>query len=278
MLVKRNMVGPRYLETLGIALVRGRGINEKDTEQSEPVAMINETMARRFWPGEDPLGKTLRADGGISRVVVGVIKDGKYGALDEMPQPYIVLPMLQTTFIRRVNLVVQTAGDPEPVIGQVRAEARRLDPDLPFERVLTLPQYLEQSVGNVKTPALLVGAFGLLAVVLAVIGVYGVTSYAVSQRIQEFGIRMALGAQRHLIVSMVLNGALRTTAIGIGVGLVLAFIATRVLAAYLYGVGTLEPTMYAAVTGTILSVALVACYVPARSAGNVSPMVTLRAE
>jgi ABC-type antimicrobial peptide transport system permease subunit len=186
--------------------------------------------------------------------------------------------MRQTTFMRRVNLVVQTAGDPQPVIEQVLAEARRLDPSLPFENAVTLPQYLELSVGNVKTPAFLVGAFGLLAMVLAVIGVYGVTSYAVSQRMQEFGIRMALGAQRRVIVSMVLNGALRTTAIGIGAGLALAFGVTRVLSAYLFGVSTLEPTIYAAVALTLLSVALVACYVPARSAGNVSPMVTLRSE
>ncbi len=278
MLVKRNMAGPRYLETMGIPLVRGRGISEQDVENTQPVAIINETMARRYWPGEDPLGRVIRADKGISRVVVGVIKDGKYGALDEAPQPYLLLPMRQTTFMRRVNLVVQTAGDPQPVIEQVLAEARRLDASLPFENAVTLPQYLELSVGNVKTPAFLVGAFGLLAMVLAVIGVYGVTSYAVSQRIQEFGIRMALGAQRHVVVSMVLNGALRTTAIGIGAGLALAFGVTRVLSAYLFGVSTLEPTIYAAVALTLLSVALVACYVPARSAGNVSPMVTLRSE
>ncbi len=277
-LVKRNIVGPGYFETMGIPVVSGRGIGERDLENTEPVAVINETMARRYWPGEEALGRTIRVDRGIPRVVVGVIKDGKYDTLDEAPQPYLVLPMRQVEFIRRFNLVVGTTGDPRPMMEQVLAEARRLDPNLPFENIATLPQYLELSVGSVKTPAMLVGAFGLLAMVLAMVGVYGVTSYTVSQRLHEFGIRMALGAQHGAIVSMVVKRTLWTTVIGIAAGLALAFGATRVLSAFLYGVSTLEPVIYAAVAVGLLAVAQLACYMPARSAGKVSPMVTLRAQ
>jgi predicted permease len=278
MLVKRNIVGPGYFETMGIPVVSGRGIGERDLENTEPVAVINETMARRYWPGERALGRTIRADRGIPRLVVGVIKDGKYDTLDEVPQPYLVLPLRQVELTRRVNLVVRTAGDPRPMMEQVLAEARRLDPNLPFENIATLPQYLELSLGSVKAPAMLVGAFGLLAMVLAVVGVYGVTSYTVSQRLHEFGVRMALGAQRRVIVSMVVRRTLPTTVIGVAAGLALAFGVTRVLSALFYGMSTVEPVIYAAVAAGLLAVAQLACYIPARSAGKVSPTVTLRTQ
>jgi predicted permease len=278
MLMKRNMVGPGFFQTMGIPIVEGRGITEQDRADSEPVAVINETLARRYWPDADPLGKTIRADLGTPRVVVGVMKDGKYGALDEAPQPYLCIPLKQAEYQKRFHLLVETTADPRALIQPVVREARQLNPNLPVSNIATMTQHLELSVGNARALAALISSFGLLALLLALVGVYGVMSYSVVRRTHEFGIRVALGARTSTILGMVLGQGLRMTGIGIVAGLLLASGVTRVLSGFLYGVSPLDPVAFAGVSLALAVTAVLACFVPARRAATVEPMVVLRAE
>jgi predicted permease len=278
MLVKRNMVSPGYFETMGIRLVAGRAIDERDTDNSEPVAMINETMARRFWRDQDPIGRTVQADLGINYTVIGMIEDGKYSSLQGPSEPYLALPLGQGEYVQRVNLVVHTSGAPNTMVEQLSAEVRDLLPSVPQSTVLTMPQYLEYSAGGASAPAILVGTFSILALVLAAVGLYGVMSYTVSQRAREFGVRMALGATQTGITKTVLSRGLRTTVFGVGIGIVLAVGATRLLAGLLYGVNTLDPIVFTLVAITLLAVGQLASYLPARIAAKTDPMQTLRLE
>jgi predicted permease len=278
MLVKRNMVSPGYIETMGIQVVRGRAIDQRDTENATPVAMVNETMARRFWPDRDPIGRTVRADLGTRYTVVGVIEDGKYSSLRGTSEPYLVLPLTQSEPIQRVNLVVRTRGDPREVIEPLRSAARQVAPGLPISTVLTMPQYLQYSVGDVKGPTILVSAFGLLALLLAAVGLYGVMYRGVIQRRREFGVRLALGASETGVVRMVLRQGLMTTLIGVGVGLVLTIALTRALTGLLVGVSALDPIVFAFVAAVLLVIGQLASYLPARFASRADPVATLRAE
>jgi macrolide transport system ATP-binding/permease protein len=278
MLVKRNMVSPGYFDTMGIRVLRGRAIDERDTEDSEPVAMVNETMAQRFWPGSDPIGRTVRADMGITYTVIGIVEDGKYGALLESPESYLVLPRVRAEYVEMANLVVRANGDARMLARELEFEVRNIAPDLPPPTVMTIPDYLDFSLGNARTPALLVGVFGLLAFVLASIGLYGMMSYGVSQRTREFGVRLALGASTTGVVRMVLKKGLQTTVVGIVVGMLLAFAGTRVLSGMLYGIGALDPIVFTVVPAVFLLVGQLASYLPARHASKADPVVVLRAE
>jgi predicted permease len=278
MLVKRTMVSPRYLETMGIRLLRGRVVDERDVADAQPVAMINETMARRFWPGRDPLGRTVQADLGIAFTVVGIIADGKYGSLQDPPEPYLLLPLTQGEYVQRVNLVVRTAGDPTAVLGSLSGIVRRVAPNVPSSPALTMAQYLEASTGDTRGPAILVSGFSVLATLLAMLGLYGVMSYTVSRQTRELGIRMALGASQSGIGRMIVARAVKTTLIGIGLGLVLAWTVTRVLAGFLYGVSTLDPVVFFGASVGLLGIGLLAGYRPARYAARVDPVTVLRAE
>lgn len=278
MVVKRNMVSPTYFETMGIQVLRGRAIDEQDTEDAHPVAMVNETMARRFWPDQDPIGRTVRADLGTTYSVVGIIEDGKYGALQEAPESYLVLPLTQAEYVDRMNLVVRTAGDASILAHRVMAEVREVAPDLPPAVAMTSQEYLEYSVGNEKGPAVMIGAFGLLALILATVGLFAVMWYSVSQRIREFGVRLALGASEGEVVKMVLGKGLKTTLVGVVLGLILAVLMTRVLSSLLYGVGTMDPLVFSIVPAILLGVGQIASYLPARHASRSDPVVVLRAE
>ncbi len=278
MLMKRNMVDPGFFETMGIPIVKGRPITEQDRAEGQPVAVVNETLARRYWPGADPLGKTLRADLGTPRVVVGVMKDGKYGSLAEEPQPYLCIPMAQAPYQKRFHVVVQADGDPRALIQPVLHETRQMNPNLPVSGIATMSRHLSLSLGGARALAGLVGSFGLLALALALVGVYGVMSYSVSRRTQEFGIRMALGARGAAIIGMVLGQGLRMTMIGIVAGLLLALGVTRVLSGFLHEVSPLDPAVFGAVSLALAAVALLACFLPARRAASVDPTAALRAE
>jgi hypothetical protein len=210
--------------------------------------------------------------------VVGIMKDAKYGGLHDEPEPYFCLPLTQDKFEKRFNLIVRTAGDPQSMMGPVLAEIRRMAPALPVSNIMTLDQILDYSLAGQKGTAWLVGIFGLVALVLAMAGVYGVMSFSVYQRTQEFGIRMALGARRGEILEMVLSQGLLLTAIGIGVGLVMAFGTTRVLASFLYDVSILDPLVFSFVSLALGAIAALACYIPARWATRVDPMTSLRYE
>jgi predicted permease len=278
MLVKRNMVSAGYFETMGIRVLSGRAIDQRDTEDATPVAMVNETMARRFWPGRDPVGRSVQADLGITYTVIGMIEDGKYASLRGPSEPYLVLPMTQGEYVQRVNLVVSTRGDPREAIESLRSLVQRIAPGLPSPTILTMPQYLSFSVGPVKGPTILVSAFGLLALLLASVGLYGVMYRSVTQRTREFGVRLALGATEHGVVKMVLRQGLITSLIGVGVGLLLALAVTRALASLLLGVSTLDPVVFALVSATMLAIGQLASYLPARFAARTDPVTTLRAE
>ncbi len=278
MLVKRNMVSAGYFETMGIPVLSGRAIDQRDTEDATPVAMVNETMARRFWPDRDPIGRTVQADLGTTYTVIGVIEDGKYSSLRGPSEPYLVLPLTQGEYVERVNLVVRTRGDPRQIIEPLRSAAQRVAPGLPISTILTMPQYLQYSVGEVKGPAILVSVFGLLALLLASVGLYGVMCRSVTQRTREFGVRLALGASEYSVVKMVLRQGLRTTLIGVGVGLLLALALTRALAGLLVGVRALDPLVFALVAAMLLAIGQLASYLPARFASRADPVATLRAE
>ncbi|MEJ2237348.1 MAG: ABC transporter permease, partial [Gemmatimonadales bacterium] len=278
MLVKRNMISTGYLETMGIRVLRGRAIDERDRADAEPVALVNQVMARRFWPGQNPMGRTVQADLGITYTVIGVIENGKYASLHEAPEPYLAIPLGQGEYTERVNLVVKTTGDPRTMVERLSTEVRRLAPNVPQSTVLTMNQYLEYSVGAARVPATLVGAFGILALVLANVGLYGVMSYNVGQRTREFGVRMAIGATRSGVTRMVLIAGLRTILIGVAIGVLLSAGLTQLLSGFLYEVRALDPLVLALVSATLLMVGQLASYLPARRASKTDPLVALRLE
>jgi predicted permease len=277
MVIRRNVVGPEYFQTMGIPLLEGRGIDGRDTENSRPVAVINHAMAERYWPGQEPIGKTFE-NSGKDWEVVGVIKDGKYDALNEAPQPYYCLPLSQTDYVKRLYLVVRTLGDPRSATLPILQLLQQLGPNLPPPRLLSLNQFMEESVQNTAGPAQVVGAFGLLALVLAMVGVYGVMSYSVSQQTHELGIRIALGAHRNEILKLVLRRGLVVSLLGVGIGLAAASALSRVFAGFLYGVKAMDPVAFGVASLGLVLFALAACYIPARRATRVDPMVALRYE
>jgi predicted permease len=278
MLVKRNMVSAGYFETMGIRVQRGRAIDERDTEDSTPVAMVNEAMASRFWPNRDPIGHTVRADRGTVYTVVGIIEDGRYGSLLEPQEPYLVIPLGQGEYVQRVNLVVKTRRDPRVMVRDLSSEVQELVPGLPASNAMTVREYLEYSQGGARGPAILVGVFGLLALALASVGLYGVMYYSVNQRTREFGIRLAIGATTNGVTRMVLLRGLRMTLAGLVLGILMALAMTRLLGGFLFEVSPLDPLVFAGGMAVLLGVGQLASYLPARFASRSDPMTALRAE
>jgi predicted permease len=274
----RNMVSPEYFETMGISIVRGRAFDDRDRQDSKPVALINETMAERFWSDRDPVGSSIFVDFGVERVVVGVVEDGKYRALLEDPQPYVYIPLSQAEYLEHLNFVVRADGDASGLVGLIQQEFSKVEPNLPPPLVQTVEEHMSRSLGDARAPTILIGTFGLLALILAMTGVYGVMAYVVSQRTHEFGVRAALGADSRQIVLMVLRRGMKTTLVGIAAGLVLSAVVTRLLGGFLYEVSPLDPIVYLAVALSLALVSILACFVPARMASRVDPMVALRVE
>jgi predicted permease len=277
MLVKRNMVGPGYFATLGVRIVKGRAIDERDIEGAKPVAVVNEAMARRYWPGRDPIGGTVRV-GRTVHEVVGIARDGKYGSLREKTIPYLCLPMAQHEFTKQAYLIVSTVAYPQSLFGPLREELKKLNPNLPAPNIVTMDEFVEEAAGRDEGPLGIVGICGLIGLVLATVGIYGVMSYSVSQRIQEIGIRMALGAGPNEVLTQVVRSGLRITLLGVGIGLFGAIGAARLWSAYLFGISPLDPMTFVAASVMVSLVAMVACYVPARRATKVDPLVVLRYE
>ena len=271
-----NVVGPDYFRTLRVPLARGRDFAASDGEQDPKVAIVNQTFAQRYWPGQDALGR--RVQWGEDWVtVVGVAKDERYHKLDERPAPYLFLPVLQ--FYRPdVTLHLRVKGDPLALAPAVQREILALDPSLPVFGTRSL----EASLGASRMPqhlgGLLLGCFGLLALLMASIGLYGVLAFSVSRRVREVGIRMALGAKPADILRMVLRQGMLLTALGLVLGLAGSMVAGRLLSDLLFGVSPLDPVSFSLVPLLLAAVALLACYLPARRATRVEPSTALRTE
>ncbi|HVF43829.1 MAG TPA: ABC transporter permease, partial [Pyrinomonadaceae bacterium] len=274
-----NVVGPRYFETIGTRLVRGRDFNDADREGAPKVAVVNETLAALLWPGEDALGKRLSFEGarGPFLEVVGVARDGKYRSLGDRPRPYVYTPLFQS-YQPRMTLVVRTSGEPTALAGAVRGQLRALDPNLPVAEVRTLEEQFDLSLLPARVAAYTLGGFGLLALALAAIGVYGVVSYSVAQRTREIGVRVALGARAGDVLRLVLGEGLSVVGLGLLLGLLVSFAAARLFSNFLYGVGAADPLTFVFVPALLGAIALAAGYLPARRATKVDPMVALRHE
>ena len=279
-----NMVSPDYFETLRIALHRGRVFTKADSEKAAKVAIVNEAMAKKFWPSEEVLGKRFRAKGPAKDdqsliEVVGVVQNGKYRGVVEDPLPAFYVPVEQSYMPLR-TIHVRTSVPPEGMEQQIAAQLQELAPGLPILGMRTLRADLEGINGYLffRLGAQLTTAIGLLGLILAVVGVYSVVSYAAVQRTHEIGIRMALGAKPQDILTMVLGQSLIVIGVGIVIGLGAAFAGTRLLGSLLVGVSSSDPATFVIVAVTLAGVALLACWLPARRATHVSPLVALRYE
>ena len=275
-------VSPNYFSVMGIPLIRGRFFTDQDRSGSPLVLIVNKNLADKVFPGQDAIGHRfifIFDSHPTAAEIVGVVGDEKLGSLDQRTTPVLYSSSFQTNDTE-LTLVVRANGDPANVTAAVRAEVASLDPNVLVNSAITLKTIIEDSpsVFMRRFPALLVGAFAGLAVLLSAIGIYGVLSYLVTQRTREIGVRMALGAQRSSILRLLLGEGMRLAALGIAIGLVAAAGATRLLATLLFGVLPTDPYVLLTVTGLIAVVTLAACSIPARRAMKVDPMVALRYE
>ncbi|HVT61266.1 MAG TPA: ABC transporter permease [Thermoanaerobaculia bacterium] len=271
-----------YLRTMEIPLVRGRDFTPREAEQSALVAVINESLAKRLWPGEDALGRRIRTvhtPPGQWLTVVGVVRDidnsYRLAGLDAWPAAQVYVPYPQS-FFANMTLVVRSAGDPQAIVSEVRDQVRAADPGVPIFHLLTMKQVLRQVLWLPRFWGQMFSAFGVLALLIAMVGVYGVTAYSIAQRKREIGIRMALGADRGKLLWMILRQGLAVALAGMGIGVVLALGATRGMAATLYGVSPSDATVYGSVLVVLGLTALVAIYLPARRTNRVNPVQELR--
>jgi predicted permease len=271
-----NVVATDYFKTLGIPLVRGRDITTTDTRESDQVIVVNETMARRFWPNSDALGRRLSftAATGPWTTVVGIAKDTRYNSLGETTPAFMYLPIAQSY---QSSMVVQlrVANSAKTIGDAVTQSVKTLDPQLPAVRPVTLATDMQLALLPAKLGAALLGGFGALALLLAMVGIYGVASFVVARRTREIGIRAALGAQRSSLIRLVVAESMGRVAIGLTIGLVGALGLARVLASQLYDVGPLDPVTFTATPLILGGVAFVASWVPARRAARVDPLVAL---
>jgi putative ABC transport system permease protein len=275
------IASPNYLPAMSIPTLRGRPLSAQDAENSPLSALVNETMAEELWPGEDPLGKRIRFAGadtpGPWRTIVGVVGDVRQYGLDKKVPRQIYLPQSQypTAFM---SLVVHTSSDPEALAASVRREVYAIDKEQAVYNVATMKQLMADSISLRRFFMLLLIVFAALALALAAIGIYGVMAYTVTQRTHEIGIRMALGARRGDVLNLVLRQGVLLTIAGVALGLFIAFALTRLIAGLLYEVGAADPSIFAGTAAVLAAIALLACYIPARRATKVDPMIALRHE
>jgi putative ABC transport system permease protein len=273
-----RVITPDYFRTMRIPLLRGRVFSPEDRAKSRLVIIINETLARRFFGNENPIGQRIEVPlNGIMRDVVGVVGDVKHESLATESGPEVYLPYAQWTS-SYMTVVVRTENNPRGIINATRKQVTLLDRDLPAFDVRTLDQYVTQSVAQPRFSALLLSSFGILSLFLTAIGLYGVIGYTVAQRTHEIGIRMALGARKNDVFRMVIGQGLKLALLGLAIGITGALALTRFLSSLLYGVKPTDPLTFAVVSVILIAVALLACYIPARRAAKVDPMVALRHE
>jgi predicted permease len=273
-----NQVDTTYFETVGTPLLRGRAFAETDRDGAPLVAIVNQSFADKFFPGQEAMGKHFRCWGETWNLeIVGIARDTKVNTLGEDPTPVFYMPLLQH-YSPTVTLHVRTNGDPMAALPTVRSTVQELDRQLPLVQVQTIAQVLDQALWAARFGASLLLVFGLLALTLAAVGIYGVMSYTVEQRRQELGIRMALGAQKRDVLRLVLGQGAALAGAGSLLGLAVAFFISRAISALLFGVHALDPLTFSIVPVVLISVALLACFLPARRATRVDPLVALRYE
>jgi putative ABC transport system permease protein len=269
-----------YFNAMGIPLLRGRLFTDFEASEARHVVLISESMARLHFPGEDPLGKRISVEmfeKPTPTEIVGVVGDVKYDSLTDRAEPTVYFPHPELTY-EFMTLVIRTDGDPAAMAPAVQRELRALDPDQPVSDVRTMNQVMADTVGRARFNTLLLGLFAGLATLLAGIGIFGVMNYSVALRTHEIGLRMALGAQRGDVLMLILKQGLRLTLIGIGLGLAGALALTRLMSGLLFGVDATDPATFTGIVLLLTAVSLIACYIPARRATRVDPLIALRYE
>jgi predicted permease len=276
-IILSEFIAPGFLQGVGIPLLRGRDFNEGDSQTSPRVVIVNQDAASVYWPGEDAVGKRVRFFGeNADAEVIGVAHTANYQAIGEKPRPFVYLSMQQYYFPNSV-LTIRTGGDPDAVLASMRSEVQALDRNLLLQAE-TVDSTIRQSLWAQRLSAGLLAVFGMLALLLATIGIYGVVSYLVAHRVREFGIRMALGATATDIQLMLLREGVRLVAVGVVVGLAVALIGSRAVESMLFLVTSRDAVTFILVPSILTLVAIVACWIPAQRATRVDPMVALRDE
>jgi predicted permease len=271
-----NTVDTNYFETMAIPLLEGRTFTDGDRDGTLPVAIINETLAEKYWPGGRALGQRFQLAGDkVARQVIGIAKTANYTTLGEAPQPCVYLPLKQN-FSDSMNLYVKSKGDPAGVLTAVQQEIRNLDPKIEVSDARTGAKLIGQVLFSAQFVVVLLTAFGLIALALASVGLYGVMAYSVNRRQRELGLRMALGAKQSEVLTLVLRQGMTVVGIGIAAGMVISLLVGRALSASLFGVSPADPLSLGGASAVLITVAVLACYFPARSASRVDPMVALR--
>jgi len=273
--VQITVAGDGYFGTMGIPLLRGRDFGPGDTPQAPQVVIINETMARRFWPGEEAIGRRFRFSGQDHLTeIVGIARDSKYNFIGEDPQPHLYQPFGQAP--QAAVTVILRTDNPEAALGAVRSAVQQMEPTMPLTGVFTMPAIFDQALWAARMGATLLGVFGVLALVLAAVGVYGVMAYSVSQRTREIGVRLALGASVGQVQRQVLRQGLLLTGAGVIAGIAGGVTLNRLIVGLMYDVSPYDPVTLAAIPAILLAVATLAIYIPARRASRVDPVVALR--
>ena len=271
-------VMPGYFAAMNISLARGRVFNDQDRAGAPQRLVINQTLARQFFPNENPLGKHLKVYWGpVDAEIIGVVGDVRQTAIGTAPKPALFLPTLQFP-TGPVNVVVRTHGDPKQLANAIQAQVHSIDRDLPISDVKTMDEYVSSSVSSSRFNTILLAGFAALALAMACVGIFGVVSYSVAQRTREIGVRRALGAGGASVMRLVLTQGLTLSVIGVGVGLAGAFAVTRILSSLLFGITPFDAVTFITVAMILTAVALLASLIPARRAARVDPMVALRYE
>jgi putative ABC transport system permease protein len=288
--IQARSISSDYFSAMGVPLLEGRTFNERDRENSPLVVIVSASMARRYWPGESPVGQRVTFNSGIpreaqqevggagSREVVAVVGDVKHLGLDEAEVPMFYTPQAQQPSYHTMALVVRTGSDPASLTSAIRSELARLDSAVPLYRVRTLDDVLQRATAEPRMQASLFGIFAVLALVLAAVGVYGVVGYVVGQRTQEIALRLALGAGERTVLTWIFWEGLRPVALGLITGVAAALGATRVMAGMLFQISPTDAPTYAAVVALLFATACVAVWIPARRAAAVNPMDALRSD
>ena len=279
-----QVISADYFSAVRIPFIRGRALDEHDLNPAPSTVVVNQTLARKIWPDEDAIGKRLRLKSDAPWLtVVGIVGDIKNEGSSKPTKPELYFLYTEQSFglwadLRSMTLVVRTSSEPQQLVNAIRRELNSLDPDLPIYKVQTLGEIVSASTSQTRLPAVLLSVFAGIALLLAAVGVYGVLAYTVAQSRHEIGVRMALGAPRQRILRSFLGYGIKWAAVGGGAGLVAAFILVRFMRSMLFEVGPYDPTIFLSVAGVLGIVVLMACYLPARRATHVDPMVALRYE